>query len=170
VLVAFLYLVLFGIRVAFYLHMVVLQRLRQRGVLTIFFLLLRMMYSTPQLLDEHIWVPVRDLFIQQCGHAGYSVLEGIRDGLHPPREMWEAAERGLLLPSLSLCALDPAGSVPGTWRDWAVQAGRPSPLLRREALMAREAAANLIQQAQVGVVVSSVDVYASELTDKGARF
>jgi hypothetical protein len=101
-----------------------------------------MMYSTPQLLDEHIWVPVRDLFIQQCGHAGYSVLEGIRDGLNPPREMWEAAERGLLLPSLSLRALDPAGSVPGTWRDWAVQAGRPSPLLCREALMAREAAAN----------------------------
>jgi hypothetical protein len=116
-------------------------------------LFLRMMYSTPQLLDEHIWVPVRDLFIQQCGHAGYSVLEGIRDGLHPPREMWEAAERGLLLPSLSLRALDPVGSVPGTWRDWAVQAGRPSPLLRQEALAAREAAANLMQQAQVGVVV-----------------
>jgi hypothetical protein len=87
--------------------------------------------------------------------------------------MWEAAERGLLLPSLSLRALDPAGSVPGTWRDWAVQAGRPSPLLRREALMAREATANqalLVQQVQVGVVVSSVDVYASELTDKGVRF
>jgi hypothetical protein len=131
------------------------------------------MYSTPQLLDEHIWVPVRDLFIQQCGHAGYSVLERIRDRLHPPREMWEAAERGLLLPSLSLRALDPVGSVPGTWRDWAVQAGRPSPLLRREALMAREATANqalLVQQVQVGVVVSSVDVYASELTDKGVRF
>jgi hypothetical protein len=138
-----------------------------------FSLSVRMMYSTPQLLDEHIWVPVRDLFIQQCGHAGYSVLEGIRDGLHPPREMWEAAERGLLLPSLSLRALDPVGSVPGTWRDWAVQAGRPSPLLRREALMAREATANqalLVQQVQVGVVVSSVDVYASELTDKGVRF
>ncbi len=111
------------------------------------------MYSTPQLLDEHIWVPVRDLFIRQCGHAGYSVLEGIRDGLNPPREMWEAAERGLLLAPLSLRALDPVGSVPGTWRDWAVQAGRPSPLLRREALVAREAAASqalLLQQAQVG--------------------
>jgi hypothetical protein len=72
--------------------------------------------------------------------------------------MWEAAERGLLLPSLSLRALDPVGSVPGTWRDWAVQAGRPSPLLRQEALAAREAAANLTQQTQVGVAAVLVGV------------
>ncbi len=91
---------------------------------------------------EHIWVPVRDLFIRQCGHAGYAVLEGIRDGSDPPREMREAAERGLPLAPLSYRALDPAGSTPGTWRDWAVQAGRPSPLLCREALVAREAAAH----------------------------
>ncbi len=145
----------------FYLQVVILHRLGQRGAMITFSLSVRMMYSTPQLLDEHIWVPVRDLFIQQCGHAGYSVLEGIRDGLHPPREMWEAAERGLLLPPLSLRALDPVGSVPGTWRDWAVQAGRPSPLLRREALAAREAAANLIQQSQVGLAAILVDVYVS---------
>jgi hypothetical protein len=82
--------------------------------------------------------------------------------------MWEAAERGLLLAPLSLRALDPAGSVPGTWRDWAVQAGRPSPLLRREALVAREAAASqalLLQQAQVGAVISSEDGYASDLAE-----
>jgi hypothetical protein len=82
-----------------------------------------MMYSTPQLLDEHIWVPVRDLFIQQCGHAGYEVLEGIRACLGPPLVMREAAERGLPPASFSYRALDPAGSVPGTWRDMAVQAG-----------------------------------------------
>jgi hypothetical protein len=113
---------------------------------------LRMMYSTPQLLDEHIWVPVRDLFIRQCGHSGYAVLEGVLDDLGPPLAMREAAERGLPLASHSCPALDPAGSVPGTWRDWAVQAGRPSPLLRREALETREAAAHqafVLQQAQV---------------------
>jgi hypothetical protein len=112
------------------------------------------MYSTPQLLDEHIWVPVRDLFIQQCGHAGYEVLEGIRDCLDPPQAMREASERGLPLASSSYRAWDPAGSVPGTWRDLAVQAGRPSPLIRRESLMAREAAArqaSVLQQVQVGV-------------------
>jgi hypothetical protein len=112
------------------------------------------MYSTPQLLDEHIWVPVRDLFIQQCGHAGYEVLEGIRDCLDPPLAMREAAERGLPPASFSYRALDPVGSVPGTWRDPAVQAGRPSPLIRRESLMAREAAArqaSVLQQVQVGV-------------------
>jgi hypothetical protein len=116
--------------------------------------LFRMMYSTPQLLDEHIWVPVRDLFIQQCGHAGYEVLEGIRDCLDPPLAMREAAERGLPPASFSYRALDPVGSVPGTWRDLAVQAGRPSPLIRRESLMAREAAArqaSVLQQVQVGV-------------------
>ncbi len=114
----------------------------------------RMMYSTPQLLDEHIWVPVRDLFIQQCGHAGYEVLEGIRDCLDPPLAMRDAAERGLPLACPSYRAWDPVGSVPGTWRDLAVQAGRPSPLIRQESLMAREAAArqtSILQQAQVGV-------------------
>ena len=38
-------------------------------------------------------------------------------------------------------ALDPVGSVPGSWRDRAIRAGRPSALLRREALDARAAAA-----------------------------
>ena len=50
-----------------------------------------MMYSTPQLLDEHIWVPVRDLFIQQCCHSGYRVLEGIVDSMDPPLAMRDAA-------------------------------------------------------------------------------
>ncbi len=112
-----------------------------------------MMYSTPQLLDEHIWVPVRDLFIQQCGHSGYRVLEGIVADLDPPLVMREAAERGLPLTFSSSPALDPVGSVPGSWRDLAIRAGRPSPLLRWEALVAREAAAqhlSALQRAQVG--------------------
>jgi hypothetical protein len=113
----------------------------------------RMMYSTPQLLDEHIWVPVRDLFIQQCCHSGYRVLEGIVDSLYPPLALRDAAERGLPVTFSNFQALDPVGSVPGSWRDLAIRAGRPSPILRREALAAREAArqALLVQQNQVGI-------------------
>jgi hypothetical protein len=115
----------------------------------------RMLYSTPQLLDQYIWVPVRDTFIRCCGHSGMEVITGILEGSEPPLAMWEAAERALPLVSHSLRALDPAGSVPGDWRDQAVQAGRPSALLRREALVAQEAAAHqsfVLQQAQVCVV------------------
>jgi hypothetical protein len=111
-----------------------------------------MMYATPQLLDQHIWVPVRDTFIQCCGHAGLEVFAGILGGADPSPAMTEAAEQGLPLFSRLSPALDPAGSVPGSWRDLAIRAGRPSALLRREALVAREAAtqhASALQQAQV---------------------
>ncbi len=97
-----------------------------------------MLYATPQLLDQHIWVPVRDTFIQCCGHAGMTVLDGLMGNPDSPQVMREAAEQGL---PVGYRAWDPAGSVPGDWRDLAVQAGRPSALLRREALAAREAAA-----------------------------
>ncbi len=110
------------------------------------------MYATPQLLDQHIWVPVRDTFIQCCGHAGLEVFAGILGGADPSPAMMEAAEQGLPLFSRLSPALDPAGSVPGSWRDLAIRAGRPSALLRREALVAREAAAqhaSALQQAQV---------------------
>ncbi len=75
------------------------------------------------------------------------------DSLDPPLAMREAAERGLPLTFSHSQALDPVGSVPGSWRDLAIRAGRPSPILRWEALAAREAArqALLLQQAQVGV-------------------
>jgi hypothetical protein len=96
-----------------------------------------MLYATPQLLDQHIWVPVRDKFIQCCGHAGLTVLDGLMGDPEPPQAMRDAAEQGL---PVGYRAWDPAGSTPGDWRDLAVQAGRPSALLRREALAAREAA------------------------------
>jgi hypothetical protein len=96
-----------------------------------------MLYATPQLLDQYIWVPVRDTFVRCCGHLGMEALDGLLAEPEPPLVMREAAEHGLPL----YRALDPAGSVPGDWRDRAVQAGRPSALLRREALAAREAAA-----------------------------
>jgi hypothetical protein len=69
-----------------------------------------MLYATPQLLDQQIWVPVRDTFIQCCGHSGMSVLNGLMGGPDPPQVMREAAEQGL---PLGYRAWDPAGSVPG---------------------------------------------------------
>ncbi len=114
----------------------------------------RMLYSTPQLLDQYIWVPVRDTFIHCCGHTGMTVLAGTMEDPAPPLAMVEAAERGLHLPYRTSSVLDPAGSVPGDWRDRAIRAGRPSTLLRHEALVACDAAAQqalVLQQAQVEV-------------------
>jgi hypothetical protein len=110
------------------------------------------MYATPQLLDQFVWVPVRDAFISSCGHTGLTVLEGVLREMEPPFAVSEAAEHTLPLFSRLPPALDPVGSVPGSWRDRAIRAGRPSALLRREALAAREAAALSVvspQQAQV---------------------
>jgi hypothetical protein len=98
------------------------------------------MYATPQLLDQYVWVPVRDLFISCCGHTGLTVLDGVMREMDPPFAVSEAAEQTLPLFSHLPPALDPVGSVPGSWRDRAIRAGRPSALLRREALAAREAA------------------------------
>jgi hypothetical protein len=99
------------------------------------------MYATPQLLDQYVWVPVRDLFISTCGHTGLTVLDGVMREMDPPFAVTEAAEQTLPLFSRLPPALDPVGSIPGSWRDRAIRAGRPSALLRREALAAREAAA-----------------------------
>jgi hypothetical protein len=110
------------------------------------------MYATPQLLDQFVWVPVRDAFISSCGHTGLTVLEGVLREMEPPFAVSEAVEHVLPLFSRLPPALDPVGSVPGSWRDRAIRAGRPSALLRREALAAREAAALHVvspQQAQV---------------------
>ncbi len=118
------------------------------------------MYSTPQLLDQFIWVPVRDTFIRCCGHAGMTVLTGAVEDQDPPLAVIEAAERGFRLPTRVTSPIDPAGSVPGDWRDRAIRAGRPSTLLRHESLVAREAAAQqalYLQQVQVKVV-SLVDM------------
>jgi hypothetical protein len=35
------------------------------------------MYATPQLLDQFVWVPVRDTFISSCGHTGLTVLDAV---------------------------------------------------------------------------------------------
>jgi len=114
------------------------------------------MYSTPQLLHQFIWVPVRDTFIRCCGHAGMTVLAGTVEDQEPPLAVVEAAERGFRLPTRVTSPLDPAGSGPGDWRDRAIRAGRPSTLLRHESLVAREAAAQqalYLQQVQVRVVL-----------------
>jgi hypothetical protein len=110
------------------------------------------MYATPQLLDQFVWVPVRDAFISSCGHTGLTVLDAVLKEMEPPFAVSEAAEHALPLFSRLPPALDPVGSIPGSWRDRAIRAGRPSALLRREALAAREAAALSAvspQQAQV---------------------
>ena len=110
------------------------------------------MYATPQLLDHFVWVPVRNEFIRSCGHTGLTVLDSVMREMEPPFAMSEAAEHALPLFSRLPPALDPVGSVPGSWRDRAIRAGRPSALLRREALDARAAAAFCAapsQQAQV---------------------
>jgi hypothetical protein len=99
------------------------------------------MYATPQLLDQCIWVPVRNMFISCCGHTGMTVLDGVLAEMDPPWAMNEAAEQSLPLFSQLPPALDPVGSIPGSWRDRVIRAGRPSALLRREALAAREAVA-----------------------------
>ncbi len=67
-----------------------------------------------------------------------------------------SCRKGFRLPIRVTSLLDPAGSVPGDWRDRAIRAGRPSTLLRHESLVAREAAAQQalhLQQAQVRVVL-----------------
>jgi hypothetical protein len=83
-----------------------------------------------------------------------TVLDGVLAEMDPPLVVTEAAEQTLPLFSRLPPALDPVGSIPGSWRDRAIRAGRPSALLRREALDAREAAAlhaTTPQQAQVWV-------------------
>jgi hypothetical protein len=106
------------------------------------------MYATPQLLDQCVWVPVRNTFISCCGHTGMTVLDGVLAEMDPPWAMNEAAEQSLPLFSQLPSALDPVGSIPGSWRDRAIRAGRPSALLRREALDARAAAALQVAPSQ----------------------
>jgi hypothetical protein len=70
-----------------------------------------------------------------------TVLDVVLAEMEPLWAMNEAAEQSLPLFSQLPSALDPVGSIPGSWRDRAIRAGRPSALLRREALDARAAAA-----------------------------
>jgi hypothetical protein len=124
-----------------------------------------MLYATPQLLDQHIWVPVRDKFIQCCGHAGLTVRDGLVGDPDPPQAMRDAAEHGL---PVGYRAWDPAGSTPGDWRDLAVQAGRPSALLRREALAAREASSHPPNQVVITLVFTFISPSSSDLTSLGS--
>jgi hypothetical protein len=73
------------------------------------------MYATPQLLDHFVWVPVRNEFIRSCGHTGLTVLDSVMREMEPPFAMNEAAEHALPLFSRLPPALDPVGSVPGSW-------------------------------------------------------
>jgi hypothetical protein len=68
------------------------------------------MYATPQLLDQFVWVPVRDAFISSCGHTGLTVLEAVLREMEPPFAVSEAAEHALPLFSRLPPALDPGVS------------------------------------------------------------